>query len=143
MDDQNETYPVVPHNSEVDCRPSGSPPGTTGFSRRDRRSDISFWQTQPAKSSTSNGRAAIDSLRSRLYDRPENSEVYRAIIRPVPPSLAQSTQVRNFFPITERCWTELYTKFSASFRLRRFQADKYPNVRKFPENFSRGSLNDS
>lgn len=97
MDDQDETNPVVPHNSSVDCRPSGSPPGTTGLSRRDRRSNISFWQSQPSKSSVSNGRAAIDSLRSRLYDRPENSEVYRAIIRPVAPSLAQSSQVRTCF----------------------------------------------
>ena len=97
MGDQDETNPIVPHNSEVDCRPSGSPAGTGGFSRRERRNDISFWENQPAKSSVSNGRGAIESLRSRLYDRPENSEVYRAIIRPVPPPLPQSTQVRTCF----------------------------------------------
>lgn len=93
MDDPDETNPVVPHNSEVDCR--ASPTGITGFSRRERRNDPISWQNQPPKSKISDGRAAIDSLKSRLYDRPENSEVFRAILRPAPPSVGKSALVRT------------------------------------------------
>ena len=93
MDDPDETNPIVPHNSEVDCR--ASPTGITGLPRRESGKDPTFRQNQPLKSNISDGRAAIDSLKSRLYDRPENSEVFRAILRPVPPSLGQSAQVRR------------------------------------------------
>ena len=93
MEDPDETNPIVPHNSEVDCR--SSPTGSTGFFRREHRKDLVFQQKQPVKSNINDGRAAIDSLKSRLYDRPENSEVFRAILRPVPPSLGQSGQVRK------------------------------------------------
>lgn len=93
MDDPDEVNPIVPHNSVVDCRLHASPTGTTGFSRRERRDDFALRQSQPLKRDITDGRAAIDSLKSRLYDRPENSEVFRAILRPVPPSLGQSAQV--------------------------------------------------
>lgn len=92
--DPDESNPIVPHNSVVDCRLHSSPTGNTGFSRRERRDDdLAFRKNQPVKRDITDGRAAIDSLKSRLYDRPENSEVFRAILRPVPPSLGQSAQV--------------------------------------------------
>lgn len=94
--DPDELNPIVPHNSVVDCRLHASPTGNTGFSRRERRDDLAFRQNQPVKKAINDGRAAIDSLKSRLYDRPENSEVFRAMYRPVPPSLGQSAaQVIN------------------------------------------------
>ncbi|KAL9958020.1 hypothetical protein ACROYT_G034981 [Oculina patagonica] len=88
--DPDEPNPVVPHNSAEDCRLHTSPTGDRGFSRRVRRDDLVFRQKLPVKKDVNDGRAAIDSLKSRLYDRPENSEVFRAILRPVPPSLGQS-----------------------------------------------------
>lgn len=93
--DPDEPNPVVPHNSAEDCRLHTSPTGDRGFSRRVRRDDLAFRQKLPVKKDVNDGRAAIDSLKSRLYDRPENSEVFRAILRPVPPSLGQSAPVSS------------------------------------------------
>ena len=91
--DPDEPNPVVPHNSAEDCRLHTSPTGDKGFSRRVRRDDFVFRQKQPVKKDVNDGRAAIDSLKSRLYDKPENSEVFRAILRPAPPSFGQSAPV--------------------------------------------------
>lgn len=91
--DPDESNPLVPHNSVVDCRLHASPTADRDFSRRVCRDDFAFRQVQPVKKNVNDGRAAIDSLKSRLYDRPENSEVFRAILRPVPPSLGQAAQV--------------------------------------------------
>ena len=91
--DPDELNPIAPHNSVVDCRLHASPTADRDFSRRVRRADLAFRQTQPVKKNINDGRAAIDSLKSRLYDRPENSEVFRAILRPVPPSSGQAAQV--------------------------------------------------
>ena len=92
----DESNPLVPHNSAVDCRLHTSPTGIAGFSQRNRRDDLAFRQKKPVKRTINDGRAAIDSLKSRLYDRPENSEVFRAMYRPVRPSSVQtsSTQVK-------------------------------------------------
>ena len=92
--DSDEPNPIVPHNSVVDFRFRSSV-GNSGFSRIERRDDSTDRQNQPVKRTINDGRAAIDSLKSRLYDRPENSEVFRAMYRPVPPSSVQtSTQVK-------------------------------------------------
>lgn len=91
----DESNPLVPHNSAVDCRLHTSPTGIAGFSQRNRRDDLACRQKKPVKRTINDGRAAKDSLKSRLYDRPENSEVFRAMYRPVPPSSVEtSTQVK-------------------------------------------------
>ncbi|PFX28824.1 Dynein heavy chain 1, axonemal [Stylophora pistillata] len=88
--DSDEPNPIVPHNSVVDFRFRSSV-GNSGFSRIERRDDSTDRQNQPVKRTINDGRAAIDSLKSRLYDRPENSEVFRAMYRPVPPSSVQTS----------------------------------------------------
>ena len=89
-EESNPALPIVPHNSVVDCR--SSPTGNTALLRKERQGPLSFRPQQLLRKDANDGRAAIDSLKSRLYDKPENSEVFRAILRPVPPSLTQSTQ---------------------------------------------------
>lgn len=96
MDDTDESNPIVPHNSVVDCRlHAASPTGTAGLSKREHRENFASQLNNPLKKDIRDGRAAIDSLKLRLYDRPENSEVFRAIFRPLPPSYGQSSQVRK------------------------------------------------
>ena len=96
--DADESSPLVPHNSIVDCRLFASPAVNRTFSRRaERRDDFAFRSSQPVKKNINDGRAAIDSLKSRLYDKPENSEVFRAIHRPVPPSSGQPAQVSKSY----------------------------------------------
>lgn len=93
MDDTDESNPIVPHNSVVDCCLYAT--GTAGLSKREHREDFASQHNNRLKKDIRDGRAAIDSLKLRLYDRPENSEVFRAIFRPVPPSYGQSSQVRK------------------------------------------------
>ena len=97
--DPDDPNPVVPHNSAEDCRLRLSPT-VDRFSKRVRRDDLAFLQKQHVKKDVNDGRAAIDSLRSRLYDKPENSEVFRAILRPVPPS----AQVRSSQMLKAYVW---------------------------------------
>ena len=101
--DPDDSNPIVPHNSIVDCRLHASPTEDRNFSRKVRRHDFAFRQSQPVKKSINDGRAAIDSLKSRLYDKPENSEVFRAIHRPGPPSSGQAAQVSKFYKLALKC----------------------------------------
>ena len=101
--DPDESNPLVPHNSVVDCRLHASPTADKDFSRRVRRDDFAFRQVQPVKKSINDGRAAIVSLKSRLYYRTENSEVFRAILRPFPPSLKEAAQVSKSYKVFLKC----------------------------------------
>lgn len=95
--DPDESSPLVPHNSIVDCRLFASPAVNRTSRRAERRDDFAFRSSQPVKKNINDGRAAIDSLKSRLYDKPQNSEVFRAIHRPVPPSSGQPVQVSKSY----------------------------------------------
>lgn len=83
----DELNPLVPHNSMIDCRSASS--------------KNEFHQIKAAKSEQKQekktpsfrkpllddkGREVIDILKSRLYDKPENSDVFKAISKPLPSS---------------------------------------------------------
>lgn len=84
--DTDESSPIVPHNSVVDCRLS--PAANPDYAKKERR-DPPFYGYKPVRTDKNDGKAAINSLKNRLYDRPENSEVFRAILRPVQSSQSQ------------------------------------------------------
>ena len=80
--DGDEENPVVPHNSMtmLDC---GRSPASRLESRQKTypKRDL-ITPNKRIQLNSSDGKEVIESLKSRLYDRPENSEVFRAILRP-------------------------------------------------------------
>lgn len=80
--DGDEENPIVPHNSMtlLDC---GRSPTSRLESRQKNypKPDL-ITPNKRIQLGSTNGKEVIESLRSRLYDRPENSEVFRAILRP-------------------------------------------------------------
>ena len=89
--DTEEPNPIVPHNSEVDCR--SSPTTKHDAARKELRQRNVFGFSKPVPKDEKDGKAAIDSLKNRLYDRPENSEVFRTICRADPKSAKAQPQV--------------------------------------------------
>ena len=90
--------PIVPHNSVVDFQNVHSADdGNNNFSKRGWRDDRNVVGYQPLKRTIEDGRAAQESLKARLYDRPENSEVFRAMLRPSESLSTTHSQVRLAF----------------------------------------------
>lgn len=88
--DGEDLNPLVPHNSMTDCRSNSS-------KHEHYQIKYKFNDTLQRKTPNSanfrsptfddiKGRQVIDTLKSRLYDRPENSDVFKAIARPSLPS---------------------------------------------------------
>lgn len=83
--DGEDLNPLVPHNSMTDCR-SESSKNETYQIRYKVNDKIPRKKANSASLRSSivddvQGIQVIDSLRSRLYDRPENSDVFKAISR--------------------------------------------------------------
>ncbi|XP_032239531.2 dynein axonemal heavy chain 6 isoform X3 [Nematostella vectensis] len=79
--DADDTRPIVPHNSVIDCRlPSSA--SRPVFTQRGSRKDTNVYKNKGPQTNITDGKAAIESLKSRLYDGPENSDVYKTVLRP-------------------------------------------------------------
>ena len=87
--------PIVPHNSVVDFRNAHSADDSNSFSKFKKgwKDDPNVPGYQPLKRTISDGKAARESLKARLYDKPENSEVFRAMLRPFEAVSATNAQV--------------------------------------------------
>lgn len=92
--DGDDLNPIVPHNSMTDCRSESSKNEVYQLKYKfsdtiQRRKKRSAGFHSPTVDDVQ-GRQVIDSLKSRLYDRPENSDVFKAISRtPLPSSTAK------------------------------------------------------
>lgn len=87
--------PIVPHNSVVDFRNAHSADDSNKYSKskRDWKDERNVVGYQPLKRTIADGKAARESLKARLYDRPENSEVFRAMLRPLEVVSTTNSQV--------------------------------------------------
>jgi hypothetical protein len=74
--DRDEENPLVPHNSMtmIDCGRSTASSRQQNYPKQDPSKRVQIDNVS--------GKEVIDALKSRLYDRPENSEVFKSILRP-------------------------------------------------------------